>query len=176
MDISLFRPGPAQLRHGHAVPGHPDGRRTASYPHEDLAPPRWPRPAGAGPIFHEQVLRIIHAMTGCGLSAAERVRRQLTEEQTREQAGEWFRGLARDRGYDAVTTARSGRCRGVRRVRLLQGTRGRVRIPTYQSAWLKRHYPAAFYAGVLTHDPGMYPKRVIVADARLAACPSCRWT
>ena len=39
-------------------------------------------------------------------------------------------------------------------------------IPTYQSAWLKRHYPAAFYAGVLTHDPGMYPKRVIVGDAR----------
>ena len=40
-------------------------------------------------------------------------------------------------------------------------------IPTYQSAWLKRHYPAAFYAGVLTHDPGMYPKRVIVGDARV---------
>ena len=41
-------------------------------------------------------------------------------------------------------------------------------IPVYQSAWLKRHHPAAFYAGVLTHDPGMYPKRVIIQDARLA--------
>ena len=41
-------------------------------------------------------------------------------------------------------------------------------VPVYQSAWLKRHHPAAFYAGVLSHDPGMYPKRVIVQDARLS--------
>jgi error-prone DNA polymerase len=38
--------------------------------------------------------------------------------------------------------------------------------PTFQSAWVKAHYPAAFYAGVLTHDPGMYPKRLILDDAR----------
>ena len=30
-------------------------------------------------------------------------------------------------------------------------------VPTYQSAWLKTHYPAHFLAGILTHDPGMYP-------------------
>ncbi|MEZ5192835.1 MAG: hypothetical protein R2734_10110 [Nocardioides sp.] len=30
-------------------------------------------------------------------------------------------------------------------------------LPTYQSAWLKAHWPAHFLAGVLTHDPGMYP-------------------
>ena len=39
-------------------------------------------------------------------------------------------------------------------------------LPTYQSAWLKAHHPAAFYAGILTHDPGMYPKRLILDDAR----------
>ena len=39
-------------------------------------------------------------------------------------------------------------------------------VPTYQSAWLKAHHPAAFLAGVLTHDPGMYPKRLILDDAR----------
>jgi error-prone DNA polymerase len=39
-------------------------------------------------------------------------------------------------------------------------------MPTYQSAWLKTHYPAAFLAGVLTHDPGMYPKRLIVDEVR----------
>ena len=39
-------------------------------------------------------------------------------------------------------------------------------VPTYQSAWLKAHHPAAFYAGLLTHDPGMYPKRLILDDAR----------
>ena len=44
-------------------------------------------------------------------------------------------------------------------------------MPTYQSAWLKAHHPAAFYAGLLTHDPGMYPKRLLLADARRRGVP-----
>jgi DNA-directed DNA polymerase III PolC len=44
-------------------------------------------------------------------------------------------------------------------------------LPTYISAWLKAHHPAAFLAGVLTHDPGMYPRRLIVADARNFGIP-----
>jgi error-prone DNA polymerase len=39
-------------------------------------------------------------------------------------------------------------------------------LPTFQSAWLKTHHTAYFLAGVLTHDPGMYPKRLILDDAR----------
>jgi error-prone DNA polymerase len=170
VDISLFRPGPVNsdmvtpyldIRHG---------RRAPAYPHEDLAATL--AETGGVVIFHEQVLRIIHAMTGCGLSAAERIRRQLSGENSREEAGEWFRETALDRGYDAATVQR------VWEVLAAFGGFGFCKahaaafaIPTYQSAWLKRHYPAAFYAGVLTHDPGMYPKRVIVADARLAGLP-----
>jgi error-prone DNA polymerase len=44
-------------------------------------------------------------------------------------------------------------------------------LPTYQSAWLKTHYPAAFLAGVLTHDPGMYPKRLMLDEARRMGVP-----
>ena len=39
-------------------------------------------------------------------------------------------------------------------------------VPTYQSSWLKAHYPAHLAAGLLTHDPGMYPRRLILDDAR----------
>ncbi len=39
-------------------------------------------------------------------------------------------------------------------------------VPTYQSAWLKAHHPEAFLAGIWEHDPGMYPKRLLVAEAR----------
>jgi error-prone DNA polymerase len=39
-------------------------------------------------------------------------------------------------------------------------------LPTYQSAWLKTHYPTEFLAGLFTHDPGMYPKRLLLAEAR----------
>jgi len=44
-------------------------------------------------------------------------------------------------------------------------------VPTYQSAWLKAHFPAEFYSGVLTHEPGMYPRRAILADARTHGVP-----
>jgi error-prone DNA polymerase len=170
VDISLFRPGPVNSDMVTPYLETRHGRREPVYPHEDLAATL--AETGGVVIFHEQVLRIIHAMTGCGLSEAERIRRMLSDDRSRASAGEWFREAARDRGYNAVTVV------GVWEVLESFGGFGFCKahaaafaVPTYQSAWLKRHYPAAFYAGVLTHDPGMYPKRVIVGDARLAGIP-----
>jgi error-prone DNA polymerase len=44
-------------------------------------------------------------------------------------------------------------------------------VPTYRSAWLKAHHPAHLIAGLLTHDPGMYPRRLILEDARQHGIP-----
>ena len=128
VDISLFRPGPVnsdmvtpylEIRHG---------RQPPSYLHEDLAGVL--AETGGVVIFHEQVLRVIHAMTGCGLSAAEFARRQLTGDRSREQAGEWFRVRRAGPGLRQRDRAAGvGGARGIRRVRLLQGARGRVRHP-----------------------------------------------
>ncbi len=167
VDISLFRPGPVnsdmispflRTRHGLAEP---------RYPHEKLEPAL--RETGGVVVFHEQVLRIIDVMTGCGLAEADLVRRHLSTEGGPERTAPWFRAQALARGFDPVTVER------VWQVVAAFGGFGFCKahaaafaIPVYQSAWLRRHHPAAFYAGVLTHDPGMYPKRVIVADARLS--------
>jgi error-prone DNA polymerase len=167
VDISLFRPGPVNSDMITPYLDIKHHRRPPCYPHEDLADPLGE--TGGVVIFHEQVLRVIDAMTGCGLSEAERRRRQLSDESARSEVHTWFCGAARARGYDHTIVAR------VWEVLEAFGAFGFCKahaaafaIPTYQSAWLKRHYPAAFYAGVLTHDPGMYPKRVIAGDARLA--------
>jgi len=167
VDISLFRPGPVnsdmispflRVRHGLATP---------SFPHSELRDAL--EETGGVVVFHEQVLRIIDVMTGCGLSDADLVRRHLSTEDGPRRTEPWFRTRALARGFDPVTVAR------VWEVVAAFGGFGFCKahaaafaIPVYQSAWLKQHYPAAFYAGVLTHDPGMYPKRVIVQDARLA--------
>lgn len=50
--------------------------------------------------------------------------------------------------------------------RILPRPGRRVRRPRPTARWLKAHHPAALYAGLLEHDPGMWPLRVIVADAR----------
>src|SRR4029450_5094944 len=36
---------------------------------------------------------------------------------------------------------------------------------------LTTHYPAHFLAGILTHDPGMYPRRLLLEDAREHGIP-----
>jgi len=170
VDISLFRPGPVNSDMVTPYLETRHGRRVPSYPHEDLAATL--AETGGVVIFHEQVLRIIHAMTGCGLSEAERIRRMLSDDRSRAEAGDWFRIAARDRGYDAATVVRVWEVlESFGGFGFCKAHAAAFAIPTYQSAWLKRHYPAAFYAGVLTHDPGMYPKRVIVGDARLAGIP-----
>ena len=170
VDISLFRPGPVNSDMVTPYLETRHGRRPASYPHDDLADVL--QETGGVVIFHEQVLRVIDIMTGCGLSDAELTRRKLAGEQGRPEVGEWFAGAAQARGYSSETVAQ------VWEVLAAFGAFGFCKahaaafaIPTYQSAWLKCHYPAAFYAGVLTHDPGMYPKRVIVGDARLLGTP-----
>ncbi|HEY7275869.1 MAG TPA: DNA polymerase III subunit alpha, partial [Trebonia sp.] len=167
VDISLFRPGPVnsdmvgpflRTRHGLAEP---------RYPHEKLTEAL--QETGGVVVFHEQVLRIVDVMTGCGLAEADLVRRHLSKEGGPERTAPWFRAQALARGFDPVTVER------VWQVVSAFGGFGFCKahaaafaIPVYQSAWLRRHHPAAFYAGVLTHDPGMYPKRVIIADARLS--------
>jgi error-prone DNA polymerase len=167
VDISLFRPGPVnsdmispflRTRHGLAEPRYPHKKLTAAL-----------QETGGVVVFHEQVLRVIDVMTGCGLSEADLVRRHLSREGGPDRTAPWFRAQALARGFDTETVER------VWQVVAAFGGFGFCKahaaafaIPVYQSAWLRRHHPAAFYAGVLTHDPGMYPKRVIIADARLS--------
>jgi error-prone DNA polymerase len=170
VDISLFRPGPVgsdminpflQARHGLRAP---------QFPHRSL------RDALAETegvvVYHEQVLRIIDIMTGCGLAEADLVRRHLSRDQGPRRTEPWFRAAARRRGYDEATIERVWQMvAAFGGFGFCKAHAAAFAIPVYQSAWLKCHYPAAFYAGVLTHDPGMYPKRVIVADARLSGVP-----
>jgi error-prone DNA polymerase len=160
-EISLFRPGPVNSDMITPYLGTRHGRQPASYPHEDLYQAL--RETGGVVIFHEQVMAVIDTMTGCGLAEADRIRRGLPD------GADAFLEAARRNGYDEPTARR------VWEVLAAFGSFGFCKahaaafaLPVYQSAWLKRHHPAAFYAGVLTHDPGMYPKRVIVQDARLA--------
>src|SRR5262249_25445470 len=121
---------------------------------------------------HEQVLRVLHVMTGCGLAEADLVRRHLARDEGPRRTEPWFRTAARRRGYDEATIERVWRMiAAFGGFGFCKAHAAAFAIPVYQSAWLKRHSPAAFYAGVLTHDPGMYPKRVIVTDARLSGVP-----
>jgi error-prone DNA polymerase len=170
IDISLFRPGPVNSDMVSPFLEARAGTREPAYPHPDLEPAL--RESLGVVVFHEQVLRVIDAMTGCGLSRAEAARRSLGDERGQAVVGAWFRERALARGYDGPTVDRVWRTlTAFGAFGFCKAHAAAFALPTYQSAWLKRHHPAAFYAGVLTHDPGMYPKRVILDDARHFGVP-----
>src|SRR6185437_3028139 len=129
-----------RTRHGLAEP---------RYPHEKLTEAL--RETGGVVVFHEQVLRVVDVMTGCGLAEADLVRRHLSKEGGPERTAPWFRAQALTRGFDPVAVERVWQV-----------------VSAFGGFGFCKAHPAAFYAGVLTHDPGMYPKRVIIADARLS--------
>lgn len=165
IDISLFRPGPVKsdmitpflrARQGWDAPNllHPSLTSALA------------ETCGVV-VFHEQILRIIATTTGISLAEADEVRRALGSRDGQATVATWWRPKALERGYSRTEAeeiwavikafASFGFCKA---------HAAAFALPTYQSAWLKTHYVAHFLAGVLTHDPGMYPKRLILDDAR----------
>lgn len=170
VDISLFRPGPVaadmvrpfiEARHGQAP---------VRYPHPDLEGPL--RGTYGVVVFHEQIIETVDIMTGCGRGEADRVRRGLSDPESQGRIKVWFARRAAERGYAAEVIDRTWEIvEAFGSYGFCKAHAVAFAVPTYQSAWLKAHHPAAFYAGLLTHDPGMYPKRLLLADARRRGVP-----
>ncbi|MGW0803516.1 DNA polymerase III subunit alpha [Nonomuraea sp. NPDC002799] len=165
VDISLFRPGPVnsdmvtpylEARHGWRQP---------YYPHERLRAAL--KETHGVVVFHEQVLKIISVMTGRDLSFAEQLRRTLGTPEGRDRVRRAFVPLARANGFGDAAVERAWKVLDAfGAFGFCKAHAAAFALPTYQSAWLKRHHAAAFFAGVLTHEPGMYPSRVIIDEAR----------
>ncbi|MFZ8910654.1 MAG: OB-fold nucleic acid binding domain-containing protein, partial [Candidatus Nanopelagicales bacterium] len=165
IDISLFRPGPVKSDMVTPFLRARQGWADPVYIHDDL------RPILAETygvvVFHEQVLRIVATMTGCSLAEADETRRSMGSPEGQDDVRAWFYPAALAHGYDLPTVERVWEVlRAFASFGFCKAHAAAFALPTYQSAWFKAHHPAAFLAGVLTHDPGMYPKRLILDDAR----------
>ncbi|MFD3574107.1 DNA polymerase III subunit alpha [Streptomyces sp. NPDC058644] len=170
VDISLFRPGPVAADMVRPFTEARHGRAPIRYPHPDLARPL--KETYGVVVFHEQIIEIVDIMTGCGRDEADRVRRGLSDPDSQGRIRFWFAQQAAAKGYDAETIGRTWEIiEAFGSYGFCKAHAVAFAVPTYQSAWLKAHHPAAFYAGLLTHDPGMYPKRLLLADARRRGVP-----
>ena len=170
VDISLFRPGPVKSDMIAPYLRRRAGMEPPTYVHPGL---RAPLQETYGVIvFHEQVIRTLAAMAGYSETTADHIRRHLDDEEMlpgfredflRRTAARGVEPAAAERTWDAVIQFASfGFCKA---------HAAAFAVPTYQSSWLKAHYPAHLMAGLLTYDPGMYPRRLIVEDARQHGIP-----
>ncbi|MET9503203.1 DNA polymerase III subunit alpha [Streptomyces sp. NPDC006622] len=170
VDISLFRPGPVAADMVRPFIEARHGRAPVRYPHPDLAEPL--KGTYGVVVFHEQIIDIVAILTGCGRGEADRIRRGLSDPESQGRIKAWFGQRAAANGYDAETIRRTWEIvEAFGSYGFCKAHAVAFAVPTYQSAWLKAHHPAAFYAGLLTHDPGMYPKRLLLADARRRGVP-----
>ncbi|MEU0149262.1 DNA polymerase III subunit alpha [Streptomyces sp. NPDC006288] len=170
VDISLFRPGPVAADMVRPFIEARHGRAPVRYPHPDLEEAL--RGTYGVVVFHEQIIEMVDIMTGCGRGEADRVRRGLSDPGSQDRIRVWFAGRAAERKYGVEVIARAWEIiEAFGSYGFCKAHAVAFAVPTYQSAWLKAHHPAAFYAGLLTHDPGMYPKRLLLADARRRGVP-----
>lgn len=169
VDISLFRPGPVAADMVRPFIEARHGRAPVRYPHEHLADVLGETYGVV--VFHEQIIEMVNLMTGCGRGEADRLRRGLSDPESQEKARVWFAERA-SRTYSPEVVDRTWEIiKAFGSYGFCKAHAVAFAVPTYQSAWLKAHHPAAFYAGLLTHDPGMYPKRLLLADARRRGVP-----
>ncbi len=164
-DISLFRPGPVKSDMITPYLEVKQGWKQATYLHDDLRPIL--DCTRGVVVFHEQVIEMIAQFSGCTYAEGDEWRRALGDKDGMAETKTWFFPRALGRGYSLPVVEQIWKViEAFASFGFCKAHAAAFALPTYQSAWLKAHYPAHFISGVLTHDPGMYPKRLILDDAR----------
>ncbi|GAB3662073.1 error-prone DNA polymerase [Glycomyces tarimensis] len=168
-EVALIRPGPIQ---GGAV--HPYLRRRRGEPWRDKVPeilhPALEKTYGV-PLFQEQLMRIAIDAAGFDGGEADQLRRAMGAKRSTERMERLrerlYEGMAKngvagedaDRIYEQLKSfADFG---------FPESHAASFAHLVYSSAWLKCHYPAAFYAGLLASQPmGFYSPASLIADAK----------
>ncbi len=162
--VALFRPGPLQSG---MVDDFIDRKHGAKveYPHPDIAPIL--KPTYGVILYQEQVMQIAQVLAGYTLGGADLLRRAMGKKKPEEMAKQRaiFTEGAVGRGVKAETATHI--------FDLMEKFAGygfnkshsaAYALVSYQTAWLKAHYPAAFMAAVLSADMDNTDKIVHLID------------
>jgi DNA polymerase-3 subunit alpha len=151
--VALFRPGPLQSGMVDDFIARKHGIQEVVYPHPDLAPIL---ASTYGVIlYQEQVMQIAQVLASYTLGGADLLRRAMGKKKPEEMAkqGEIFRTGAVARGVDEdVATYIFDLMEKFAGYGFNKSHSAAYALVSYQTLWLKAHYPAAFMAAVLSSD------------------------
>jgi error-prone DNA polymerase len=165
-EISLFRPGPVKADMVTPYVARRHGEEETVYLHPSLEPVL--AETYGVIVYHEQVMGVFAALTGCDLAYADLLRRQLADDRRRPTIRGWMLARAQDRGISREDAERVWeQLASFASFGFCKAHAAAFAVPTYRSAFLKAHVFPEFAAGLLTHDPGMYPRRMILDECRL---------
>ena len=167
--ISLFRPGPLQADMIAPFIRRRHGREPVTVPHPAME--RVLRRTYGVIVYQEQVIEVAAAVAGFSLAEGDLLRRTMTHERSMEEMdeiGRTFVEKAAARGVERAAAEEVFRqLRGFAAYGFNKAHAACFAIVCNASAWLKAHYPAEFYCGILNNQPmGFYSPRVVLNDAR----------
>ena len=167
-NISLFRPGPMQADMITPFLQRRHGKEKVSFLHPILEPIL--KETYGVIIFHEQVLRIAQKLAGFSLGQADLLRRSMTEEisqEEKEKLREDFISGCQKKGVEKKVAEKVfGQLASFGAFGFCKAHAASFAKIAYQSAYLKAHFPKEFFLGILNNQPGLYPPRVILNEAR----------
>jgi error-prone DNA polymerase len=169
VEVALIRPGPIQ---GGSV--HPYMRRRRGDELPDLPHPSMRQALGKTlgvPLFQEQMMQIAIDCAGFSASEADRLRQAMSSRRAPERIEELharlLEGMA-ERGISgAVAEDIYLKILAFSNYGFPESHAISFAYLVYASAWLKRHYPAAFTAALLRAQPmGFYSPASLINDVR----------
>ena len=174
VEVALVRPGPIQGGMVHPYLKRRQGLEPVEYPSEAVRGVL-ERTLGV-PIFQEQVIRLAMVAAGFSAGEADRLRRGMAAWKRNGSLAPFERQLVdgmRARGYDEDFARRIwAQIQGFGEYGFPESHSASFALLAYASAYLKRHHPAAFTAGLLNSQPmGFYAPAQLVQDARRHGVP-----
>src|SRR4029079_11713479 len=169
VEVAIIRPGPIVGNMVHPYLKRRQQQEPVSYPHPSLEP-ILARTLGV-PLFQEQLLRMAMVAAGFSGGEAEELRRAFgfkrSEKRMQQIEGKLRAGMEKQ----GITGAAAEEIiRAITSVALYgfpESHAASFALLVYASAFLKAHYPAAFYAAMLNNQPmGFYHPSTLVKDAQ----------
>jgi error-prone DNA polymerase len=165
--ISLIRPGPIIGDMVHPFLRRRNGEEAVVYLHPALESVLGDTLGVL--LWQEQLLEVTHALTGMTRGEGEQLRRALSKNSPALEGLTYkFWNGAKAKGISKeVTQAIWGQLKAFGGYSFPKSHAAAFAVPVYRSAWLKRYYPAAFYASLLNCQPmGFWSPSVILGDAK----------
>ena len=179
VQVALIRPGPIQANFVHPYTARRRGLEPVTYPHPDLEP-ILKRTQGI-PIFQEQAMAIAMKLGGYSAAQADELRRTMGHIRKVEKLHrvlEQLRQRMMERGVtEDVATKIAEDLKSFANYGFPESHAWSFALIAYATGYLKAHYTAEFYAGLLNSYPmGFYPPSTLIHDARrhgLKVLPPC---
>lgn len=166
--VALYRPGPLGTGMIDDFVGGKHGRKAIRKLHplvDGVLAPTY-----GVPVYQEQVMQIAQYLAGFSLGSADLLRRAMGKkkaEEMQKQLAMFVEGAKKNGVSEEQALAIFKEVEGFASYGFNKSHSAAYALVTYQTAYLKAHYPAEFFAGVMTADREKIEKVVrTIAEAR----------